>query len=95
MSNIQTSFYNCSAIHLYVDQGLGCARIGGSTGQLGHTIQCGCPCSLVAKNNKGQIKKFKYSGINDIHIAIATIRGNGFNTDSSGKSIVNIHFYKI
>jgi hypothetical protein len=94
-NRVQKPFYECFSIHLYIDQGQGCTRFGGSTGELVHSIQCGCPCSLVAKNNRGQIKRFKYSSPNDFNMARATILGNGFGISSSDRQMVDMYFYKI
>lgn len=86
----QKPFYECASIHLYVDQGHGCTRVNNT--QV-HPIACGCPCNLVAKNDRSQIKRF--GSPEKLEMAIATIQGNGFGISSSGKLMVNIYFYKI
>lgn len=89
---IKKDFYNCAAINVYGDRGIGCLQQGWDTTNRIHPICCTCPITFIAKNDRNEIK---YLNAKDIHFAVAIVKGNGFETQASYKITGRYTLYKL
>lgn len=85
-------FYDCAAIEVYADRGIGCVQEGWDITNRYHPIQCKCPVEFIAKNDKGKQIRLKS---NNIHHAVSIVKGHGFETQMYQK-ITGYHvLYKL
>lgn len=92
MNRHKSNFYNCACIELLVDQGPGCSSAGrGIFAPKVHPILCGCPIRYIAENDRNERLILNADNISK---AIAIIKGNGFDAQTTRRGTGPRLFYK-